>query len=89
MVEIIVLFGLASPFLLMVWLWRARKSAQAKVDAQARAEEPVHDRFETEDVLTQEDGLTASRRNLADGDIAQPDSSGGETAGIRAMQGRR
>jgi hypothetical protein len=89
MAELIVLLGLASPFLLMIWLWRARKSAQAKVDAQTRAEEPVRNRFETEDVLSEEGGLRAGRRNLSDGDTEEADSTGGEPAGIRSLQGRR
>ena len=89
MAELIVLLGLASPFLLMIWLWRARKAAQARVDAQDRVEEPVRNRFETEDVLSEEGGLQAGKRNLSDGEMTEVDSTGGEHHGIRGLQGRR
>ena len=83
------LAALASPFVLMVWLIRARNKA-----ARAVADLPDEDSFVRvseayEDVTRNEDGLTLARQQPADSDLIPPDHSGGDIGGVRALQGRR
>lgn len=88
MAELFILLGLASPFILMVWMWRAMRKASARA-IEKNTPEAVHHRFETDDVVSEQGGLQSSRRNVPDDALAEPDSTGGEFAGIRAIQGRR
>ncbi len=88
MAEIVFLLGLVAPFVLMVWLMRTRNRSQAKA-ADLSAPEIELDRFATEQVDGAVDGLVMGRQHYADHEIIPPDHSGGEPAGIRAMQGRR
>lgn len=88
MTEFIFLLGLASPFLLMLWLTWARRRAQAKVAAQHHEAEPQN-RFATEDVHQDEAGNILKRPHRADHELDPEDTTGGEGPGIRALQGRR
>lgn len=88
MLELLVLLGILSPFLLMVWLTWARRRAQARVAA-ARPDPEPQARFATEDVATDAEGNVLTRVHLADHEVIAPDASGGEFGGIRALQGRR
>ncbi|MCB2066854.1 MAG: hypothetical protein KDE15_09475 [Erythrobacter sp.] len=88
MLELFVILGIASPFLLMVWLTWARRKAQARVAAAHPDPEPQA-RFATEDVDQDAAGNLLTRPHMADHEALEPDASGGEFGGIRALQGRR
>ena len=88
MAELIFVLCVLAPFTLMIVLIRSRNRAQAKVAHHDEADIEI-DRFATEDTYGSADGLVLGRQHLADHDVIPPDSSGGEPAGIRAMQGRR
>ncbi len=88
MAEAIFFLALVSPVLLMIWLTAARRKARARV-AEEYAEESTVD-FETvEELERDEEGHVAARRHLDKGSLQEPDATGGEPAGIRAIQGRR
>lgn len=88
MAELIFFMGLAGPFLLMIWLIRARRNAAMMARERAREETPLV-RFATDEALEEQDGLTSARHHPADAEMLAPDHTGGEPAGIRALQGRR
>jgi hypothetical protein len=88
MAEVIFILALAAPFVLMVWLIRARNRSQAMV-AEIEDSQFERDRYATEEGDTAADGLVHGRHHYADHDLIPPDNTGGEPAGIRAMQGRR
>ena len=88
MAELIFILAFVAPFALMVWLIRTRNKSQAKV-AEIEHRPFERDRFATEEGDTAVDGLVHGRQHFADHDLIPPDDTGGEPAGIRAMQGRR
>ena len=85
----LLLAAFASPFVLMAGLIRARRRAARQVanlpdeDSFVRVAEPY------EDVSRSEDGLVLAQQQAADRDLIPPDHSGGDVAGVRALQGRR
>ncbi len=89
MLEILVLLGLASPFLLMVWLTMARRKAQEATRDHYVDEPPAFSEHGFTETTEGEDGLAYGRKYDGDGAVIPPDVSDGESDGIRALQGRR
>jgi hypothetical protein len=89
MLELLILLGIFSPFLLMVWLTWARRRAQAAERAQLEIEAPPFSEEGFTEVLSTQDGLSFGRSYDGDGAVIPPYDQSGEIGGIKALQGRR
>ena len=90
MAQAFFLFGLLAAMpLAMWWMISASRKARARMRDSTPADEVIYSRNALEEVETGADGLAYGKAYAGDGAVLPPDDASGETAGIKALQGRR
>lgn len=81
--------GLLSPFILMIWLTRARKKAQAATASGREDILPVRTKEAFDDFGEEQGGLVMGQHHYADSDVLPPDTDSGDVGAIRGLNTRR